>query len=270
MWTPPLPEHRNSGRDEVEDLLGKGHDQTACQGEKTLGTLGGVMALEGEAHLHHAPAQQNQADGTDQGKDEGGEIVHYRQRIAGGEGSGRKAANAQHGSYIGGKPVAALSAKGQGALGLVVLLAVIFLGNPMMQNILQKHSSNSLCSLRLQKVLRIQQFEILVLLRRIVQIVCGVLRLGVIIGRGAAIFRELDVGVAHQVVLIVQHGAFPTDEQNRLAVVQHPHLIGGEQFPARLLVVDTEASASPTAVAVGVGIQRFLAHELGDILVGLL
>ena len=270
MWTPPLPEHRSSGRDEVEDLLGKGHDQAARKGEKTLGTLGGVMALEGEAHLHHAPAQQNQADGTDQGKDEGGEIVHYRQRIAGSEGSGRKAADAQHGSYIGGKPVTALSAKGQGALGLVVLLVVIFLGNPMMQNILQKHSSNSLCSLRLQKVLRIQQFEILVLLRRIVQIVCGVLRQGVIIGRGAAIFRELDVGVAHQVVLIVQHGALPTDEQNRLAVVQHPHLIGGEQFPARLLVVDAEAAASPTAVAVGVGIQRFLAHELGNILVGLL
>ena len=68
MWTPPLPEHRSSGRDEVEDLLGKGHDQAARKGEKTLGTLGGVMALEGEAHLHHAPAQQNQADGTDQGK----------------------------------------------------------------------------------------------------------------------------------------------------------------------------------------------------------
>ena len=133
MWTPPLPEHRNSGRDEVEDLLGKGHDQTACQGEKTLGTLGGVMALEGEAHLHHAPAQQNQADGADQGKDESGEIVHYCQRIAGGEGSGRKAADAQHGGNIGGKPVAALSAKGQGALGFVILLVVIFLGNPMMQ-----------------------------------------------------------------------------------------------------------------------------------------
>ena len=36
MWTPPLPEHRNSGRDEVEDLLGKGHDQAARQGEKAL------------------------------------------------------------------------------------------------------------------------------------------------------------------------------------------------------------------------------------------
>ena len=81
----------------------------------------------------------------DQGKYEGGEIVHYRQRIAGGEGSGRKAADAQHGGNIGGKPVTALSAKGQGALGFVILL-VTFLGNPLMQNILQKHSSNSLCS----------------------------------------------------------------------------------------------------------------------------
>ena len=80
------------------------------------------MALEGEAHLHHAPAQQNQADGADQGKDEGGEIVHYRQRIAGGESSGRQAANAQHGGSIDGKPAAALSAKGQGALGLSFFL----------------------------------------------------------------------------------------------------------------------------------------------------
>ena len=32
MWTPPLPEHRILGRDEVKDLLGKGHDQAARQG----------------------------------------------------------------------------------------------------------------------------------------------------------------------------------------------------------------------------------------------
>ena len=80
------------------------------------------MALEGEAHLHHAPAQQNQADGTDQGKDESGEIVHYRQRIAGGENSGRQAANAQHGGGIDGKRAAALSAKGQAPWGLSFFL----------------------------------------------------------------------------------------------------------------------------------------------------
>ena len=56
MWTPPLPEHRILGRDEVKDLLGKGHDQAARQGEKALGTLGGVMALEGKTHLYNTPA----------------------------------------------------------------------------------------------------------------------------------------------------------------------------------------------------------------------
>ena len=69
MWTPPPPEHRSSGCNEVEDLLGKGDHQAARQGEKTLGTLGGVMALEGEAHLHHAPAKEDEADGPDEGKD---------------------------------------------------------------------------------------------------------------------------------------------------------------------------------------------------------
>ena len=127
------------------------------------------MALERETNLYHAPAQQNHTDCTDQGKDKVGQVVHHSQRIAtGGKGSGRKAADAQHGSYVGGKPVAALSAKRQSALGSVALLAMIFLGNPMMQNILQKHSSNSLCSLRLQKVLRIQQFKIIVLVRGVV------------------------------------------------------------------------------------------------------
>ena len=44
-------------------MLGEGHDQAACQGEKALGPLGRVVALEGEAHLHHTPAQQAVADG---------------------------------------------------------------------------------------------------------------------------------------------------------------------------------------------------------------
>ena len=44
------------------------------------------MALEGEADLHHAPAQKDEADGADQGKDKIGQVVHHAQRIAGGEG----------------------------------------------------------------------------------------------------------------------------------------------------------------------------------------
>ena len=80
------------------------------------------MALEGETHLYHAPAQQNQADGTDQGKDESGEIVHYCQRIAGGEGSGRKTADTQHGGGIDGKPAAAFLPRGRAPWGLSFFL----------------------------------------------------------------------------------------------------------------------------------------------------
>ena len=114
MWTPPLPEHRNSGRDEVEDLLGKGHDQAARKGEKTLGTLGGVMALEGEAHLHHAPAQQDQSDGADQGKDKAGKVIHYAKGIAGSEYRGGKAAGAQHSRRVKSKLLLSSFSKPQG------------------------------------------------------------------------------------------------------------------------------------------------------------
>ena len=57
-------------------------DQAARQCEKALGALGGVMALEGEAHLHHAPAQQDEAHRPDEGKDESrSEIAHHGQRV---------------------------------------------------------------------------------------------------------------------------------------------------------------------------------------------
>lgn len=40
------------------------------------------MALQRQAHLHNAPAQQDQADGPDDGKDEGTEVVDNSQRVA--------------------------------------------------------------------------------------------------------------------------------------------------------------------------------------------
>lgn len=82
------------------------------------------MALEGKAHLHHTPAKQNQADGTDQGKDEGGEVIHHCQRVAGGKGGCGKAAEAQHHSDVGGKTKPPFSAERQSALRLVVLLGI--------------------------------------------------------------------------------------------------------------------------------------------------
>ena len=65
MRTLPLLENRKSGGDKVKDFLGEGDYQPTGQGEETLRTLGGIMALEGEANLHHTPAQEDQADGTD-------------------------------------------------------------------------------------------------------------------------------------------------------------------------------------------------------------
>ena len=39
------------------------------------------MALEGEAHLHHAPAKEDQADGPDEGKDKVAQVADHRQGI---------------------------------------------------------------------------------------------------------------------------------------------------------------------------------------------
>lgn len=78
MRTLPLLENRKSGGDKVKDFLGEGDYQPTGQGEETLRTLGRIVALEGETHLHHAPTQKDEPNGADQGKDEGGEVVDHR------------------------------------------------------------------------------------------------------------------------------------------------------------------------------------------------
>ena len=40
-----------SAGDQVEDLLGEGDHDAACYGEHAVGSLGGIMALERQAHL---------------------------------------------------------------------------------------------------------------------------------------------------------------------------------------------------------------------------
>ena len=66
----------STASDEGEDLTGKGDHDTAGDGEHTVGPLGGVVALEGQAQLEDAEAQQDQADGPDQGKDEVAQVLH--------------------------------------------------------------------------------------------------------------------------------------------------------------------------------------------------
>lgn len=131
-----------SSRDKVEDFLGKGHDEAARQGEETLRTLGGIMALEGQADLYDTPAQQDHTDGTNQGENECGKVVYYSERIAAGcKGSSGKAAGTQYYSGIAGKSKASLFTKRQSIGGFIVLFAVRQRTN-FFQKLIQKRSSN--------------------------------------------------------------------------------------------------------------------------------
>ena len=76
----------HSAGDEGEDLLGKRDHNAARDGEHAVGALGGVVALEGQAQLEDAEAQQDEADGPDEGKNEVAQICHNRQRIVRREG----------------------------------------------------------------------------------------------------------------------------------------------------------------------------------------
>ena len=77
-----LGARQSSPGDQSEDLFGKGDHNAARNGEHAVGALGGVVALEGQAHLEDAVAQQDQAHGADQGKDEVGQVVDHVQGIA--------------------------------------------------------------------------------------------------------------------------------------------------------------------------------------------
>lgn len=99
------------------------------------------MTLKGKTDLHDAPAQKDQADRADQGKDKVGQIVDDAKRVAGSEGGNRKAAEAQHHGCIGGKAEPTLPVKRRSVGGPNVLLG-IFLQHKKIQGFLQKHSSS--------------------------------------------------------------------------------------------------------------------------------
>ena len=70
-----------SAHDEIQDLTRKRDDDTACNGQKTVGTLRSVVALECKADLHDAEREQDDTDGADQPEDEFGQIVDDGDRI---------------------------------------------------------------------------------------------------------------------------------------------------------------------------------------------
>lgn len=64
-----------------ENFLGERDQQTAEQAEKALGALAGVVALDAHAHLDDTPAQNDDAQGLDDGKDEVRQVIHDSQRV---------------------------------------------------------------------------------------------------------------------------------------------------------------------------------------------
>ena len=90
------------------------------------------------------------------------------------------------------------------------------------------------------------------------------------VGRGPAVLSFLDVWVLQNIVFIVDNGPFAANEDNGLAVVQHPNLVRGEQLAPCLLEVLRIGTVAAPAAAGGRGINGFFPQQLGNVLVGFL
>ena len=84
------------GADGGKDLLCKGNHKPTEQTQEALRSLACVMALDRHTDLDNAPAEDNNADSLDRGKDKVRHVVDHRDRVAaGGKGGGAEADNAE-------------------------------------------------------------------------------------------------------------------------------------------------------------------------------
>lgn len=77
---PPLP-YDPSARDERQDLLGEGDDDTAGDGQHTVGTGRGIVGLERDTELQYAEAEKYDTYGSDEPEDKIGEVVDDLDRV---------------------------------------------------------------------------------------------------------------------------------------------------------------------------------------------
>ena len=64
------------------------------------------------------------------------------------------------------------------------------------------------------------------------------------VGRTAAQGGLADGRMLHEVIFLIHHGLCAPDEQNRIPVVQLPHLVRGQQLPSCHLVVGGVGTAA--------------------------
>lgn len=88
----------------------------------------------------------------------------------------------------------------------------------------------------------------------------GVFGRSVNVHLAAAIGSKVYAGMLQNIEFIIHHGAFPSDKQQGFRVVEHTHLVGGQQLSSRVLIVGAVIAAMSRGLAVGVGINGGLAE----------
>ena len=67
-----------------------------------------------------------------------------------------------------------------------------------------------------------------------------------LIGLAPSICGQLDIGMLHNIVLVILNRPLTSDKEQGKTIVQHTHLVRGQQFPACQLPIDGVASAAAT------------------------
>ena len=104
-------------------------------------------------------------------------------------------------------------------------------------------------------------------MRQVILLIAGNVKL-LLIGRLAAVSGQTVVRMLLNRIFVVHHRAFTANKDERLAVIQHPHLVRHEQFAACVLVIGTAGAAASFRHAARAGVDGGLAQQLGNVLVG--
>ena len=87
---------------------------------------------------------------------------------------------------------------------------------------------------------------------------------------GTAIHAKMHVGMSEDAVFIVDDRPLSADKHDSVSVIQHPHLVGCQQFSAGNLEVRRKVPPHTVAPSVGIGINGFFPKQFTHIFVGTL